>query len=351
MRTVDEIYQEMLADFEERIGRDMSHSCDLAVRLYAVAAQVQALYVQAEWVERQSFPQTAEGQYLDYHAQTRGLVRSAAVKAEGTMRFSVRQAIQDDLTVSQGTVCLNARDVRYETTEPAVLKAGETYVDVPARAVEAGSAGNTAEGTVLTMSVPPAGIVSCTNSEAFTGGEDAESDESLRSRILDSFQRLPNGANAAFYETQAMQYPGVAAAKAIGRARGIGTVDVYVATTIGVPDAALVAAIQEDLEAKREIAVDLEVKAPTPKAVDVSVELNARSGFLQEDVKSGAETAIRSYFTGERLSGPVRLSDLYVLLHDVEGIGDYHILAPAADVDAADTVLPVLGTLSISSLA
>ena len=59
MKTVEEIYQELLSDFEERIGMDVSGSCDLAVRLYAVAAQVQALYAQTEWVKRQSFPQTA----------------------------------------------------------------------------------------------------------------------------------------------------------------------------------------------------------------------------------------------------------------------------------------------------
>ena len=44
LKTVEEIYQALLEDFSKRIGRDVSHSCDLAVRLYAVAAQVQALY-------------------------------------------------------------------------------------------------------------------------------------------------------------------------------------------------------------------------------------------------------------------------------------------------------------------
>lgn len=72
LKTVEEIYQALLEDFSKRIGRDVSHSCDLAVRLYAVAAQVQALYVQMDWVQRQSFPQTARGVYLDYHAQTPG---------------------------------------------------------------------------------------------------------------------------------------------------------------------------------------------------------------------------------------------------------------------------------------
>ncbi len=108
MKTVEEIYQALLEDFFKAHRADVSHSCDLAVRLYAVAAQVQALYVQMDWVQRQSFPQTARGVYLDYHAQTRALERRAAVKATGTMRFSVRTAPQEDLAIPAGTVCLNA---------------------------------------------------------------------------------------------------------------------------------------------------------------------------------------------------------------------------------------------------
>ena len=48
MKTAEEIYQQMLADFSQCIGREVSNSCDLAVRLYAVAAQVQALYAALE---------------------------------------------------------------------------------------------------------------------------------------------------------------------------------------------------------------------------------------------------------------------------------------------------------------
>lgn len=120
--------------------------------------------------------------------------------------------------------------VRFETTKKAVLLKGETYVDVPASAVEAGVSGNAIAGAIHLMSVYPVGITQCTNPEAFSGGSDEESDEKLRERVLASYKRLPNGANAAFYEQEAMSFPNVAAAKAVGRARGIGTVDVYVST-------------------------------------------------------------------------------------------------------------------------
>jgi len=88
MKSVEEIFQQMLADFNSRTGLDGSSSCDLAARLYAVAAQVYALQVQGEWMGRQCFPQTAQEGYLDYHAQMRGLSRKGAVQAQGIIRFT-----------------------------------------------------------------------------------------------------------------------------------------------------------------------------------------------------------------------------------------------------------------------
>ena len=65
MKSVEEIYREMLDCFAQRTGMRPAEGCDLAARLYAVAAQVYSLYVQADWVERQCFPQSALGEALD----------------------------------------------------------------------------------------------------------------------------------------------------------------------------------------------------------------------------------------------------------------------------------------------
>lgn len=73
MKTTEEIYQTLLAAFAQRAGFTPEADCDLAVRLYAAAAELQALGIQSEWVLDQSFPQTARGVYLDYHAQMRGI--------------------------------------------------------------------------------------------------------------------------------------------------------------------------------------------------------------------------------------------------------------------------------------
>ena len=59
MRATETIYREMLVAYAKRRGGQLQEDCDLSVRLWAVAAQIQALEAQAEWVLGQSFPQTA----------------------------------------------------------------------------------------------------------------------------------------------------------------------------------------------------------------------------------------------------------------------------------------------------
>ena len=350
MREIETIYGELLEAFAQRAGFTPEEGCDLSVRLWAAAAQLQALDIQADWVLDQSFPQTAQGSYLDRHGAMRGVARIPAAKAVGTLRFSVELPPALDMTIPEGTVCMTAGEARFQTTAEVVLLAGQTAVDAPAEALESGSAGNAAPGTVCILTACPVAVTACTNPKAFSGGADAETDESFRARILESYRRLPNGANAAWYEQTAMNYPGTAAARAVGRARGIGTVDVYVAAESGLPSAELLKGLQEILQEKREIAVDVEVKAPTVKAVDVEVEIAAGNGAVYADVKSAVESCISGFFSGRLLGKPVLLAELGSRIYDLEGVENYHLLAPTADMAADDTVLPVLGEITVTEM-
>ena len=128
MRSIEEIYQAMLETISERSGFSPAEDCDLAVRLYAAAAQVQALELQADWVLDQSFPQTAQGVYLERHAAMRGLSRTNATRAVGTLRFSAQTAPTADLTIPAGSVCMTESEVRFQTTQTAILsKSGHLW--------------------------------------------------------------------------------------------------------------------------------------------------------------------------------------------------------------------------------
>lgn len=350
MKTIEEIYQSLMTAYAQRTGMALSEDCDLAVRFYAAAAQLQALDIQAWWVLDQCFPQTAQGTYLDGHALMRGITRRAATRAVGTLRFSVVSPSSVELPIPLGTTCMTEGELRFQTTAAAVLPAGELYVDVPAEALEAGSAGNVPPGSVRILTACPVGITGCTNPAAFSGGNDQEDDESLRQRVLESYLRLPNGANAAWYEQSAMSHEGVAAAQAVGRARGVGTVDVYIATEAGLPDGTLLEEVQADLQEKREIAVDVKVLAPEAKNVDVTVEVAAAENADFEAVKALVEQAVTVFFTGQLLGKSMLLAELGSRIYAVEGVANYRILSPTADVAGSEGAMPLLGTLTVTEM-
>lgn len=350
MEELRAIYERMREVFAKEAGFVPNDGCDMMVRLYALAAEVQSLLAQADWVLDQSFPQTAQGKYLDYHAETRALTRLPAARATGVLRFSAPSAVVTDYEIEAGSAAMTTGGVRFETTEKATLRKGETSVDVSARAVEAGASGNAIAGAVHVMALYPVGITRCENPEAFSGGSDEESDEKLRERVLESYRRLPNGANAAFYEQEALRFPTVTAAKAVGRARGIGTVDVYVSTHGGAPDEALLGEIRAALQEKREIAVDVAVRVPVEKTVDVAAVLETEQGWTMQEVADAAREALQAYFTGERLGEPVYRAKLASILYGVPGVKNYHLLAPEKDVPADATELPVLGRVTLTKI-
>lgn len=351
MKTVEEIYQELLAAFGTRTGLEPRGGTDLSARMYALAAQVYGLYVQAEWVVRQAFPQTAQGEYLDRHAQLRSVTRKPAVQAEGVVRFTAGETSNLPRSIPKGTVCMTAGMVRFETTRVGTLEAGALFVDVPVRALEPGAAGNVSADTILAMAVAPFGIASCSNPQACSGGTDEEGDESLRERVLDTFRRLPNGANAAFYEQGALSFDQVAGAAVIPRPRGKGTVDVVVSTLSGLPDEDLLEELRQYFQQRREIAVDVQVKAPETVNVSLSVQVKAKQGWDGAQVREAVKEALQGWFTGARLGQDVLRAGLGHLIFSCEGVANYRILSPAADITAGQAVLPRLESLSVEAMA
>ena len=349
MKTVDEIYGELLASFGKRTGLEPREGCDLSARMYALAAQVCALYVQADWVLRQAFPQTAEGDYLDAHAQLRGLARKRATAAQGMVRFTAGEKADAPREIPKGTVCMTAGLVRFETERAGVLEAGALTADVPVRALEAGEAGNVSAGAISSMAVAPMGIASCTNPQPCGGGSDGEEDEVLRERVLGTFKRLPNGANAAFYEQGALSFDQVAAAAVVARPRGVGSVDIVPSTMSGLPDKELLGQLQAYFEERREIAVDLKVRAPRTAVVNITVQVEAREGWDRAEVLSRVEKAVREWFTGRLLGQDILRAKLGSLIYDCDGVENYAISAPAADLRVDSDVLPVLGTLRVEA--
>ena len=349
-KTANEIYEEMAAMYTKESGLALHEGGDMALRLRAASVQLESLWDQQAWLQRQCFPQTAAGEHLDYHAEMRALKRLSASRAKGSVTFRLGDALAAETVISAGSLCLTADGISVLTLEDGRIPAGETEVTVAAEVTSAGSKGNLPAGSIVTMAAYPTGVVECTNAEAFAGGADAESDEELRHRILTSYKRLPNGANAAWYESRVLDMDGVAAAYVIPRARGIGTVDITIAAEDGVPSAELLEAVQSRLNEQREICVDIKVMAPEERKVDITLSVAAEKNADIEAVHANVESALRRFFSGDLMGRGVLLAQLAATVYGVDGVENYAFSLPAADIAAAEMVLPTLGELVITEM-
>jgi len=241
--------------------------------------------------------------------------------------------------------------VRFETTKPAVIQAGKLTADVPVRALEPGRLGNVSAGAIVSMAVAPLGVSKCTNPLPCAGGADKEADAELRSRVLETFKRLPNGANSAFYQQGALSFDQVVAATVIPRPRGVGSVDVIPATLAGLPSQELLSEMKEYFDERREIAVDLQVKAPRTVTVNIAVTVEPEEGRNSQEVLALVEQTIREWFNGKLLGQRVLKARLGEIIYHCEGVANYAITTPSADVAMDVDQLPVLGTLRVVAKA
>ena len=56
----------------------------------------------------------------------------------GIIRFFVSEALSEDVSVPEGTVCTDAAGTEFITTEPGIIQAGELSCDVAAAAMSGG---------------------------------------------------------------------------------------------------------------------------------------------------------------------------------------------------------------------
>lgn len=347
-KTMDDIYQEMKREYTQATGLVLNDSGDMALRLRAFAAQLHSLWAQAGWVRRQAFPQSADGEYLERHAQLRGIDRRSATAAEGDIEFYIDEAISSALTIAKGTVCLTAAGTEFLTSESGRIGPGSLSCTLHAVARIAGSDGNVPAGSIVQMASPPPGVLGCVNMDGFSGGTDDEDDSSLRERVISSYRSLPNGANSAFYENQALSVDGVVKAAVLPRARGIGTVDIFIATQSGLPSEELIDQVAQLLDSQREICVDICVAAPETVGVDISLKLEEDSGYSFDSVSAAVRAEIEKYFSGSLLGSDILLARLGSIVFSVDGVRNYSLELPGADLPLDSIKLPILNSLEIS---
>ena len=353
MNTYDEILEAMRLKYRELSGFDPDNASDIGIRLKVLAAQVFEVYGRLANLSDQVFPQTSSGQYLEMHAQTRGITRKQALPSRGRLRFSREVPAINDISISEGIICSTrpGPQVQFRTTQPGILQAGETHVDIPAEAVDPGEIGNVAALAVHIMITPAPGITGASNPSAFYGGVDEEGDAALRERLLLSYSNISNGTNRAFYHDIAMSRDGVRSVNVISRARGRGTVDVVISAASLEMEGEIVKELQAEMQEQKEINVDVRVLAAIRDELDVSVDIAVREGFSLDIVAENCQKAIQSLITGLGVGQPLLITQLGNTLFSVDGVYNYRVTSPQRDIFPLNNYIIVPGEISVQRMA
>lgn len=310
------------------------------------AGAVHMLHGHLEWLAKQLFADTAESEYLLRQAAMYGITPTAATYASG----NVTATGSDDSIIPEDTI-LQLEGVQFRVTAEATIASGIATVAVTA--VLAGTSGNVAEGVDLTFESPIAGVdaTATVATGGITGGTEEEDIEEVRDRLLLRLREPPAGGAAQDYEAWALAVAGVTRAWVYPHENGLGTVVVrFVRDDESpiFPSAGEVTAMQTALDAERPITAEVTAAAPTAHTVNFTISITPDTSALRTAVSEElADLLARDAEPSDGAGrGTIKLSRIQMTVGLAEGIEDFAITVPAADVTPALGALAVMGTVT-----
>lgn len=341
--TETDFYKEMEETYHNLTGITPDAASDTAIRFHTLAAELERISARLEQAETQALPQTATGNTLDLHAQSRGMARKQAAFAEGMIVFN-RAGAKGARIIPKGTVCVTADATEYVTTESITLADCKAQVSAKARAVRAGACGNAAAGTILRVRQLMG--LTANNPKPFTGGRDAESDQALRRRLLDAWTQPNTGINAAYYRQTAQSLDGVQSAVCCaGELQG--EVIVYLAgeNAKPMPDAFLSAAEKKLCELREPFAT-VEVQNAEILSTNISVAVEYLPG-TKSDAADRLRQSMRTYINSLAVGEKLTLANLTRIIVKSGLAENWKFLTPKQDILPKISQVLRAGTITI----
>lgn len=287
----------------------------------------------------------AWGTYLDDLAAVYEVDRKAATFSVGAVTFTGPAASVITAGTAVGTVPASPDDpaptflVDSTVTIPD-LGGGNGQINVTITAQDAGQDGDVAAHSIVAPGTPlPAGVT-VDNASATLGGTDPETDDALRTRVLQAIVGRGPGA-IADYLRWAGAWPGVGAVKVVPTPTGPNTVLVLITDPEGQPlPGSVVTALQTDLdpipgkgEGTAPVGAQVDVETSTPLAVTITLStITYEDGYSADGagntvaVQPGITAAINNYLLTCPPGGEVVVAHAAGIIstwpgvHDVTGV-------------------------------
>lgn len=305
------------------------------------------LYGYLDWLARQLFGDSCERAFLLRMAAMHGITPTPATFAGG----NVNAVGAETSVIPVDTILRLDAVTAYRVTAGQVIGPSEAVV-LPVEALLAGDAANLPEDAELTFESPIAGVnsVAAVATGGITGGVDEEGTEELRARYLLHLRRPPQGGADQDYEAWALAVPGVTRAWVYPNELGLGTVVVRFVMDDPdrpsiFPDAGEVAAVQAAENAERPITAA--VTALAPVALPVAFTIHVVPDTAETRAAVAAELAdLLKRVAKPGPTGTVLLSAIRTAIGTAEGVTDYTLTVPSANVVPGVGELATVGVIT-----
>ncbi|MBM6725195.1 baseplate J/gp47 family protein [Pseudoflavonifractor phocaeensis] len=362
--TYQNLLQAMLAQVPSTY--DKRDTAPIPTALGPAAWVLEGFYLILNQVQRQAFVQTAVGEALDMLAVLGGITRNQASAAVMLGVFNEAVPIGARFSTINGASSINF----------TVTAATETEYQYQLTAETPGTIGNEYTGPILPITVI-SGLTSAQLTEILVPGDNVESDDALRTRLINALNDRPFGGNIAAYRENILAIDGVGAVQVYPTWNGGGTVACSILGSDYLPASEeLIQTVQTAIDPPTSglglglapIGAQVTITTPTELTVNVSATLQLSPGYEIGQVQAPIEAAIEAYLLTVRQSWATNTStsdvtyaaNVYVAritaaILSVTGVvnaTNVQLNGGAADLTLTQTgasqQVPILGTVTLS---
>ena len=364
-QTYANIRQQMLSQVPNTY--DKRDTSPIPTAISPAAYALAGFYLSLNTVQQQAFVQTASGQSLDYLAVLGGITRYPASPAVRLGVFNGNVTIGARFSTINGQNSINF----------AVTAAASAQYQYQLTAETPGSIGNDYTGPILPITPVP-GVTSAQITDILVPGDDEETDDEFRERLITALNDRPFGGNIASYRTDIMEIDGVGAVQVWPTWNGGGTVKCSILGADFLPASSeLVQNVQNAIDPPPNqglglglapIGAQVTIAAPTELTVNVTATLSLSPGYSIGQLQSGIEAAIEAYLltvrqgwatmigtTNVQYQANIYLARVISAMISVTGIinaTNVQLNGAASDLILTETgatqQIPILGTVTLS---
>ncbi len=341
-RDPETITNEWIALYEEKTGTTLQ------------PAQIERTIIDVgayrETLLRIGIQETAKSNLLNYApidvlkhlGQLVGVNQLEATYSQTTLKFTLEEALDFDLTISKGTE-IETKDGKYifTTDEDCVILEGELEVTVGATSTTAGTLPNDYELDSINSLLTPLGYIdSVTNIVVSFGGIDEEDVESLRERIRLAPESFSNAGSVGAYEFHTLSANQTIIDVSV-ESSSPGVVDIYPLTSSGNPSAEILAIVQDYLSDEKIRPLTDYVQVLSPTRVDFSIKakiyiyIDSDSATVQETI----ENKLVEYkeTLALQLGKSVILTQIIAILNAIYGVYKVELVDPVGDIEISNS--------------